>query len=207
MATLKARPQLSVVPASRAPESPTWDDAALVALVRAGERDAVRELYRRYAGLVDRMVVRMTGFVTDREDLIQDVFVRVLDGIEDLREPRALKSWICGIAVRRGQEFRRERKRAPLGHDDPSSLATPSRERDSESAMELRRVYHLLDQLDGDERAAFVLRRIEGMELLEIAEVVGTSLATVKRRLVRAETAFTKLAQNDAFLSSRLRQP
>lgn len=198
------RPQLAVV--KPPPASAAWDEAVLVSLVRAGEREAVRELYRRYAGLVDRMIVRMTGYVTDREDLIQDVFVRVLDGLPELREPKALRSWVCGIAVRRAQEFRRERGRAHVGHDDPASLAAPRRDLGPESAMELRRVYDLLDRIDETDRAAFVLRRIEGMELSEIVEITSASLATVKRRIARAEERFTELAQADPFLSSRLRR-
>lgn len=208
MGPVKQRPHLVAVPSVAKPV-PDWDEAALVSLVRAGEREAVRELYRRYAGLVDRMLVRVTGYVTEREDLLQDVFVRVLDHLDALRDPRALRSWICGIAVRRAQEFRRERRRRPIGHEDPSALAgsrlsSPNLERHPESSMELRRVYALLDELPEDDRVAFVLRRIDGMELLEIASVTEVSLATVKRRVSRAEERFTALASADPFLSSRI---
>jgi RNA polymerase sigma-70 factor (ECF subfamily) len=54
-------------------------------------------------------------------------------------------------------------------------------------AVELRHVYSLVEKLPAEERVALVLRRVEGMELLEIADEMKLSLATVKRRLAAAE--------------------
>jgi RNA polymerase sigma-70 factor (ECF subfamily) len=175
-------------------------DAELVPLVRARDVSAVRELYRRYAKDAERMLVRIAGFAPERADLLQDVFVRVLEGIDRVRDPSALRSWVCGIAVRRAQEHRRERRRAPssLEIDPPTEAHDPS------VPHELVRVYALLDRLDEDDRVAFVLRRIDGMELQEIATACEVSLPTVKRRIARAEEAFLAMAERDPFLSGRL---
>jgi RNA polymerase sigma-70 factor, ECF subfamily len=175
------------------------DDAALAALVRDREVDAVREMYRRYSALAERVLVRIAGLSPDRGDLLHDVFIRAIDRISELRDPSALRPWICGIAVRRAQEFRRERRKSALPLDiDPKSASDPM------VGMELRRVQALLDKLDEDERTPFLLRRIDGMELAEVAEICAVSLATVKRRIGRAEEKFLAMASKDPFLMSRL---
>ncbi|HEY8432874.1 MAG TPA: sigma-70 family RNA polymerase sigma factor [Sandaracinaceae bacterium] len=176
-------------------------DAALVAAVREGDRACTLELYRRFARDAERMLVRICGFVPERADLLHDVFVRALEGIGTLRNAESVRSWIMGIAVRCAREYLRGRARAPRWTDvdmQPGVLG------DGESAMELRRVYALLARLDPDDCVAFVLRRIDRRELGEVAELCGVSLATIKRRIARAERAFIAMAEEDPFLRERL---
>ena len=71
---------------------------------------------------------------------------------------------------------------------------------DDEVLDAYRRTYLLLDRLPADERIAFALRYIEGMELAQVAVVCDVSLATIKRRLGRAEQRFTAGARGDAVL-------
>jgi RNA polymerase sigma-70 factor (ECF subfamily) len=107
---------------------------------------------------------------------------------------------VCGIAVRRAYEHRRARKRLPV--ELTTEPEAPSG--DPVAALEVRRVYALLEQLDEDDRAAFVLRRLDGMELTETADACGVSLATIKRRISRAEERFRALAAADPLLRGRL---
>jgi RNA polymerase sigma-70 factor, ECF subfamily len=196
----KQGPRLELV-VPRATDRPLEkiDDAALAALVRDREIDAVRELYGRYGALAERVLVRIAGLTPERADLLHDVFVRAMEHIGALRDPSALRSWLCGIAVRRAQEYRRQRGRTAPLEDEPRG-ASP----DPIAAMELKRVNALLDKIDEDDRTAFVLRRIDGMELAELADVLGVSLSTVKRRIARAEEKFTAMASKDPFLMGRL---
>ncbi|HEV8246414.1 MAG TPA: sigma-70 region 4 domain-containing protein, partial [Polyangiaceae bacterium] len=53
--------------------------------------------------------------------------------------------------------------------------------------VELKAVYSLLENLPAEERIALVLRRVESMEIAQIAEYMGLSISTVKRRLASAE--------------------
>ena len=63
-----------------------------------------------------------------------------------------------------------------------------------DARVELREVYAILAGLPPEERVALVLRRVEGMELKEVAEAMDLSLATVKRRLVAAEARLSELS-------------
>ena len=188
-------------PASAAGVSPpSLTDAALVAAVRAGDRACTLELYRRFTGDAERMLVRIGGFLPERADLLHDVFVRALENLGSLREPASVRSWIMGIAIRRAREHLRSRRRAPAFTDVDAHAGAL----DGEVAMELRRVYALLARLDPDDCVAFTLRRIEHRELADIAEACGVSLATIKRRIARAERDFTAMALEDPFLRGRL---
>jgi RNA polymerase sigma-70 factor (ECF subfamily) len=72
---------------------------------------------------------------------------------------------------------------------------------DLEASEALRTTYRLLSSLNIDEQIAFTLRFIEGMELREVAGACGVSLATTKRRLVRAEARFLALARLEPSLA------
>jgi RNA polymerase sigma-70 factor (ECF subfamily) len=68
----------------------------------------------------------------------------------------------------------------------------------------MRCTYLVLNELPADERIAFALRFIDGMELVELAEACCTSVATVRRRLRRAEERFVRKARRYPVLSARI---
>ncbi len=68
----------------------------------------------------------------------------------------------------------------------------------------LRATYRVLERMGSDERIAFALRFIDGMELTEVAQASRVSLATVKRRLNRAHTQFQELAKSEPALAEWL---
>jgi RNA polymerase sigma-70 factor (ECF subfamily) len=130
----------------------------------------------------------------DVPDLLQEVFIRALDQIESLRDVSRLGSWLSTIAVfvARAQIRLRSRRRwlrvfAPERTRD-RHLDPPS----SDARRALREVYAVLDEMPVEHRMAFVLRYIHGTTLAEAAEACGMSLATLKRRLARAERRFVE---------------
>jgi RNA polymerase sigma-70 factor (ECF subfamily) len=174
---------------TRSGQGPT--DAALVIAARAGEAWAQEALFRRYARLVLGLSQRILAGREEAEDLAQDVFVQALSRLDTLDNPQAFAAWISTIVVRTASKrLRRRRLLVRLGLRpaqpiDPDQVIAPGAPADI--ASELRSVYGALDGMTAEERVALVLRRVEGMELLEIAERMSLSLATVKRRLTAAE--------------------
>lgn len=180
------------------------DDAAMVAAMRSGNRAAIAAFHDRYEALVMRTLVRVLG-PGERElaDLHHDVLVSALGSIDGLRDAGALRSWLTSIAVftARTRILRRSRRwwlRLLPWHELPEVEAPLS---SAEVTEALRATYALLDDLPVDERLAFTLRFIGGMELTEVADACGVSLATVKRRLARAETRFTTLGREHPALA------
>ncbi|HVR19194.1 MAG TPA: RNA polymerase sigma factor, partial [Polyangiaceae bacterium] len=124
----------------------------------------------------------------EADDLMQDVFIRIFATVPKLRHGGALRSFIYTVALRRlKSEIRRRRGRSILRLSDTGQLPEQSiRGVDSESRQILGRIYGLLERMRVKHRTAFVLQRIDGFTLEEIADRMEVSPATVKRWLSRA---------------------
>lgn len=198
----RKNPPHSQVVALPIPES----EAALVAGVQAGRADARRALFDRYSRDVERVLFRVLGPDTELADLLQDVFVVALGSIDQVRDPRALRGWLTGIAVRKARKciVKRQRWRliqfsAPADVPEQEAVVAPL-----EVSEALRCTYDVMAQLPADERVAFALRHIDGMELTTVAAACNVSLATIKRRLSRAQRKFNELAARQPALAEWL---
>ena len=168
------------------------DDRALVAALLAEHPGAMEALYDRYVNYMERVLARIISTDVDLPELIQDIFVQAFTSIRKLRRPERLRPWLASIAV---FTARKQLKRRRLGEricpaDSERAPEVRIRHADMESREALRSVYEVLDGLPTDERIVFVLRYIEEMELKEAADACRISLATVKRRLRRANEKF-----------------
>lgn len=187
------------------------DDAALVQGVRAGNPTAMAEFHDRFALQVERLLRGVLGPDHELFDLHHDVFVRALASLHRLKDPAALGGWMNAIAVHTAQsalEKRISRRRwmgllAPEAAPEPER-PDPTRQLDAREA--LRVVYQLLDRLPVDDRVAFALRYLDGRELVDAAEACEVSLATIKRRLSRAELKFAALAEQSPTLVELMAQ-
>jgi RNA polymerase sigma-70 factor (ECF subfamily) len=182
------------------------DDRALVAGLRRGDRAARTALVQRHAPLVERMVTGALGVDGETADVIQDVFVAVLEGIGKLKDPAALRGWIATLAVftARGRIRRRRRWRwiSFLAPEDVPEL--PVFGPQGEAQEQVRATYAILATFPPDERIAFSLRFISELQLTEVAAACKVSLATIKRRLARAEQRFVAAARANPALEERL---
>ncbi len=172
------------------------DDHAMVRAILSGHPGASAALYDRYSDHVYRVLVRIMGFDDQLKDLLQDVFIEALSNIGSLRDPEQLKAWLTAIAVHTARACIRKRTRSRWLHfRQPEKLpARAANEADDVTREALRETYEVLDQMPAQERIAFSLRFIDGMELTEVAAACGVSLATIKRKLSRAEQRFTAMA-------------
>jgi RNA polymerase sigma-70 factor (ECF subfamily) len=148
-------------------------------------------LFRRHLGLVIGLSERILAGRGESDDVAQDAFVEAFNNLAKLENPQAFAAWLGSIVVRRvSKHLRRQRLLVrfglrPASVVDPDVLISPSTP--SDVICELREVYASIIRLPVEERVALVLRRIEGMDLAEIAAHMQLSLATVKRRLAAAE--------------------
>ena len=182
------------------------DDAALVAALRRGEPHARLTLVDRYGTYIERLVAGALGVDGDLADVVNDVFLAVLERVHQVRDPGALRGWIGSLAVFTARGHIRKRRRwrwirflAP--QDVPEVPAAPH---NPEASATMRAMYRVLDTLPSEERLVFTLRFISELELTEVASACGVSLATIKRRLSRAEARFQEVACQDPLLSERL---
>jgi RNA polymerase sigma-70 factor, ECF subfamily len=186
------------------------DNTALLEGLRAGEAWAKAALFERYAPHVQRLLRKILGPRPRVElpDLIHDVFVRALVSIEQLREPGAMLAWMQTITTRTAfRVIRTQRALRWLRFWEPSEVPEIAADAvDAEVLEAYRRTYDVLDRMAAAERVVFALRHIDGMELAPIAVACGVSLATVKRRLARAEQRFAAAAKRDEILRQWLQE-
>jgi RNA polymerase sigma factor (sigma-70 family) len=156
--------------------------------VRDGDLAKLGPLFdRHHAGLFG-FLSRMTGDRTAAEDLVQDVFVRILKYRATWRDGGSFETWLFRIARNaRADYFRRRPPIEPIGEDAldvPDVGAGPAglleQERD---VSRLRRALLLLRD---DKRELIVLARYQLMRRERIAELLGVDVGTVKVRLHRA---------------------
>ncbi len=181
-----------------------WTDATLVEAAREGNERARRQIVERYGRHVAGVLCNTLGSSDDLDDLVQDTFLTVFRDLGALRGASHLKAWITRIAVRRVLHAIRSRRRKwwlrlVSPEDLPERTWTGP---DAEHSQAVRATYEALDRLKEDERVAFTLRFMHGMSLDEVADALGVSLATAKRRLKSAEERFRCHAAHDARLAS-----
>lgn len=178
------------------------DDAELVAALRRGDRSASGELVRRYGHYVEFILARIMGPDAELPDLLHTVFVIALKRIQTLAEPRLLKEWLRGITLLVARNtLRTRRRRRWLTFLAPEELPDiPADTLSTDASEALVRTYRTLEKLPTEERIAFTLRFVEGMEVREVAETCEVSLSTIKRRLERAQERFGSLARRDPML-------
>jgi RNA polymerase sigma-70 factor, ECF subfamily len=174
-------------------------DAALVLSARAGERWAQEALFRRHASMANNLANRLLLRDSDLDDLVQDSFIAAFESLNSLADPQAFASWLCSIIVRTANKrLRRKRLLERLGLSRPIPIdldVLATRSTPPDVAAELRKLCAVVQQLPAEERVVLLLRRVEGFTVGEIAEQLGRSPATVKRRL---ESAHRKLEREGA---------
>ncbi len=161
------------------------DDKALAIALLAGQPGAASNLWHKYEPMVRRMLARTLGPQRDVDDLTQDVFLTFFDKLPGLRKPESLRSFLISVTTfTLRAELRRRWVRRIMRLSSDGQLPEVAEEGPDRDAREaLSRFYRILDGLSAVDRTAFALRYVEGLELLEVAEAMSISLATLKRRL------------------------
>jgi RNA polymerase sigma-70 factor (ECF subfamily) len=149
---------------------------------------STRNLFEAHAAFVLRLVQRMGVSASDAEDVAQEVFVIVHRRIGELRKHDSARSWLFGIARRVvANHLRKLRRRSAPGTSerDPSpNAADPAEQLDA--ARDRARLDRALERLDEDKRNVFVLFELEGLEMREVAQIVGCPVNTAYSRLYAA---------------------
>jgi RNA polymerase sigma-70 factor (ECF subfamily) len=169
--------------------SPPKPGLALQGALPSLDQPATLEgIFRRYSSYVARIGMKLLGRPDEVEDLVQDVFVVAARGLEELRDPTAVKPWLITVTVRLARRKLRRRRLSLLfllekPHAYDNIVWQTS---DPERRAMLARLYAVLDGIPTNQRIAWTLRYVEGERLDDIARISGCSIAAVKRRIAAA---------------------
>ncbi len=172
-----------------APFEVTDESVELVELVvtaQAGDRDAFGELFTRFQAQIFAIALRRLGDYGDAMELTQDIFVKAMTKLDQLRAPECFAGWLCSIARR--MAINRIVRRSPALAIEQESLDAHCVEQktplchalDRERDAKVRRGLDQLGSLDRDTLSAFYMR---GHSLRDLSEQFDAPIGTIKRRL------------------------
>lgn len=172
-------------------------------------KDQFKQLLAPHIEVMYRMAYRWTQSQADAEDLVQDVLVRLATRLEEMQAINDLKPWLLKVLYHRFVDLYRSQKVSPLvgadtlsaDYDPDSRSETPTDPFANQPAptnnltqMELRdALLHAIYQLEPDQTDVVLLHDLEGYTAVEVAEIMDTSVGTVKSRLHRAREKLKKL--------------
>jgi len=178
-------------------------DAAVVAQVLAGDRDAFRVLVERHSRSIFRVAYRMTGNQEDAEELVQEVLLRAYKSLGRFEMRSNFSTWLYRIAVNRTLDFLSARKtQMQSKSDDAYQIAdnpdpddsrqvqvpspSPGPDRVLLSGEVKSRLAQAMALLTPVERVAFTMRHMEGRSIEEIGQALNLKASAAKNSVFRA---------------------
>jgi RNA polymerase sigma-70 factor (ECF subfamily) len=163
--------------------------AALVERAREGDGRAFDRLMLETQEKVLGVAWRLLGSREDARDAAQEVYLRVFRHLDRFRAEHDFHGWLYRITVNVCRDAARRRRRAPVvrGTDaDPGRPAEAEAEEALLGAERWRRLLEALASLPAKERAALVLRDLEGLTSEQVARALGSRPATVRGQIASA---------------------
>jgi RNA polymerase sigma-70 factor (ECF subfamily) len=172
------------------------DEMACLEAMRRGEPACLGGFFEAWGDRLYRLAFRLTGDPATAEDVVQEAFLKLMRGADRIEGRSGLATWLYRVAYNASLDRLRERKallQLPEDeHEAPLPLPTvltplprspEALLRDAETREALERA---ITELPHAQRAAFLLRDVEGLTTAEAAEALGLSEANLKVRLHRA---------------------
>lgn len=159
--------------------------------VQAGaDVPSFRDVYEQHAAFVWRVLHRLGVRATEVEDACQDVFLIVHRKLPTFEQRSSLRTWLYGIALRCASDHRRRAYITRETTGDVDGPAVDAAQHEMLGQQQARAVLdRILDGLDDDKRAVFVLYELEEVPMAEVAVIIGCPLQTAYSRLHAARSA------------------
>ena len=174
------------------------DDRSLANDALAGDEDAFSELVTKHSGGLHRAVARIVGDEAEAWDVVQMAFLKAWQRLAQYDPRWSFATWVYRIGTNLSIDVIRSRKSRERAHQagpehhlrlvsglEPTSVGVDRSDTD-------RVLAHVLPVLSPQQRAAFVLRELEGMDTSEVAGVLGCSPTTVRNHIFQARKALRR---------------
>jgi RNA polymerase sigma factor (sigma-70 family) len=197
-----ARPR---TPSSSCRAAAGADDQRLLALFRGGDEEAFAALHDRYRPRLLAYVqrrLRAAATRSDAEDVVQDVFVRAYYALRRDERDVHMRAWLFTVTHNRCLDYLA--RRAPR----PAELLDVPRAPVHDPVEEAHRREHLrclvcdIQRLPDRQRHALVMRELDGMSHVQLAERLEATIPAVKSLLARARVELTQVAAQREFAAA-----
>jgi RNA polymerase sigma-70 factor (ECF subfamily) len=182
------------VPADRSAAVPPDDagvpsDAALVRAARLGDDDAFGVLVDRHGPSMLRYARRLVGgSESDAAEAVQEAFISAWRSLDTFRGESSLRTWLFRLVHRRAVDLQRHRRPTPIDDELVSRFVGASGDNPLQDVLDaelLEALQQALDELPWNQRAAWLLREVEGLAYEDIARTMGTTVGSVRGHLHR----------------------
>ncbi len=171
-------------------------DENIASLVQMGDIDAFGILINRYQGKIMRYGNKFLSRYEDRQDSVQDVFLRAYENIQSFNTKQRFSPWIYRIAHNIFVNVIKKHGREKLSFFEPDSFFAKSLPDDSKDQYEFSQLGNDMDKalslLSPKYREPIVLYYFEQKDYKEIAEILHISISTVGVRISRAKKQLKK---------------
>jgi RNA polymerase sigma-70 factor, ECF subfamily len=172
-------------------------------LFSLGRSIDVATVFREHGPFVHRVLGRLGVHPANVDDAFQEVFVVIHRRVPEFDPGAPIRPWIYGICVRVASRHRhRQSSSREVAAEEASEPIDPTTPIDSITAKQAREVLSvILDQMDHDKRAVYVLHELEELSIPEVAQSLNCPVPTAYSRLRAARAEFA-----DAVRRYRLRE-
>ena len=157
-------------------------------MVPTGTEETICRLVREYSDMLLRLACTRLPSVSDAEDAVQEVFLRLLTAPVSFRDAGHEKAWLIRATLHRASDIRRQAERRNLPLDEAAYTAAPEPELDL-----LRAVQALPERYS----AVIHLHYYEGYSIKEIGKLLGLPAATVGTRLARGRERLREMLKEE----------
>lgn len=178
----------------------------LIEQLKQGNEAAFKTIVATWQDMVYNTALGIIQNVEDAEDISQEVFVQVYESIHTFKGEAKFSTWLYKITVTKTMDHIRRKKRKKrfafiqslFGHNDeiahdPPDFHHPGVVLDKkEAAAEL---FKAIDQLPENQKIAFTLNKLEGLNYQEVSEIMNTTVPSIESLLHRAKNNLKKLLE------------
>lgn len=182
----------------------TYDDKVQRDLDANNYREALETLVRGYQHVMLGFCTNMLGEADFAQEVAQEIFLAAYKAMPRFRRHASIRTWLFAIARRQClKALRDQTRRRRLRSDKEDVIATTAHREPPPPAGEdpeaqLRLVRQGLGQLDQEDRTVLMMRYDAGLPIAEMADALGISVASVRRRIGRALQRLREVMRDDA---------
>jgi RNA polymerase sigma-70 factor (ECF subfamily) len=180
----------------------SFTDFDLIEEIKQGNEGAFRQVFETHKDRIYNVILYMLQIPEDAEDLTQEVFVDFYMNIDSFKFQSKLSTWLYRIAINKTlnyQRFKKAKKRLGTilslfnlsAKDEAPDFVHPAILLENKELAET--LHKAIDRLPAKQRTAFVLRQLDDLSYIEIAEVMQTTTPSVESLLFRAKQNLQKI--------------
>jgi RNA polymerase sigma factor (sigma-70 family) len=165
-------------------------DHDLMLAVRDGDLDCMGELFERHHGPLFGYLSKLTCNRTAAEDIVQNVFQRMLKYRHTYRDEGSFTAWMYHLARRCATDHYRKSSAAPISVDSSHLEAHADESQSADESASVRDdhalLHRALGRLDRDDREVLLLSRLQELSFAEVATILECSVGAARVRAHRA---------------------